>query len=105
MWTTVIPDWVLGLLGITILACGLLTLAYPILWIRIRRHVDRARVAHAPVDLYTWMAQAVAESDVKMDGTVDVVLPRELHLWNIELTDGATVRIGKRSEEMQHLTG
>ena len=50
------------------------------------------------------MAQAVAESDVKPDGTVGVVLPKDLKDWNLELTGGSMVRIEKRVAEMMPLT-
>ncbi|KAF7354791.1 hypothetical protein MSAN_01393300 [Mycena sanguinolenta] len=106
LMTTVIPTWVLALFFLTILACIAMTLLTFVLWIRVNRHPHRDLVRNAPVDLWTWMAQAVAESDVKADGMVNAVLPKDLRKWNLELTPGTTtVRIEKRKGEMAPLAG
>ncbi|KAJ6516483.1 hypothetical protein C8R45DRAFT_1142724 [Mycena sanguinolenta] len=99
--TAVIPTWFLALFFLTILACIAMTVLTFILWIRVKRHHHRDLVQNTPVDLWTWMAQAVAESNIKADGTVNAVLPKDLRKWNLELTPGTTtVRIEKSEVEV-----
>lgn len=102
--TTVIPDWLIALLVLTVLACVLLTGLALVIWMQVRRHQGRALVEHAPLDLWTWMAHAVAESNPKRDGEIGIILPKELDTWALGITNGTVARIEKGNDEVQPLT-
>lgn len=60
---TIVPDWLIVLLFVTILACVLLSLLALALAVRLHYHRDRRLGANAPVDVWTWIAQAISEAD------------------------------------------
>lgn len=86
-----------------VLACVLVSLLAVLAWIQVRRDKRRSQVENAPVDIWTWIAQAVAEGNVKSDGTLPTVVPRDLQQWNVALTEGI-VRVENHQGEMQPLS-
>lgn len=99
--TTVVPDWLIALLFLTVLACIVMTGVAVILYLRLRVKRNRGQVAHAPVDLWSWMAQAIVETD----GADKVVKSKDLRYRSVELRDGINARIAGRNQELQPLSG
>lgn len=71
-----------------------MTLLSMILWLRLRFRPHHNAVKNAPVDLWTWMAQAATESS---DGQGQAVKPKMLRNWAVELRNDVGVRIVRRT--------
>ena len=93
---TIIPDWFIGLMMFTILACFSFAVLAVYLWYCVQHHALRSKVKHIPIDVLTWISQAVPESNVGPHGVVNAVQPKHLKNWNVELSDGPTVRIERK---------
>jgi hypothetical protein len=103
--TTVVPWWLIALLFLTVLACVVITALTFYLRSQVRRDKKCELVEHSPIDLWTWMAQAVAESSTDRDGALVAVNPKQLRRWYIVVSDHSGARIEKRADELQPLTG
>lgn len=91
---TYVPNWLIALLFLSLLVCLIMTLWAMILWLRLRFRPHRAAVEYAPVDLWTWMAQAVTESS---GGQGPTVKPKMLRNWDVELKNDVSVRVVRRT--------
>jgi hypothetical protein len=99
-----VPWWLIALLFLTILVCIVITALTLYLHNKVRGHKNAELVKHAPIDLWTWMAQAVAESNARQDDAIAAIEPKNLHRWNIVIGDDSGVRVEKRAEEVELLT-
>jgi hypothetical protein len=99
-----VPWWLIALLFLTILVCIVIAALTLCLHNKVRGHKNAELVKHAPIDLWTWMAQAVAESNTRQDDNILAIEPQNLHRWNIVIDDNSGVRVEKRAEEVELLT-
>lgn len=102
---TFIPWWLIALLFATILACAIMTAWTIYFWSQVRKHKSCEHVKNLPIDLWTWMAQAVAESNGNQANLTTGIEPKDLNGWNVVISDDCRARIERRSDELQPLTG
>ena len=96
---TEIPIPVIAFLIVTLLSCAAMTTSTIYFYRQLRSRHDRSQVEHAPVDRWSWMGQAAAESNAAAFGPIYPVRPEDLAMWNIERDSGMTVRLVKGHSE------
>jgi hypothetical protein len=94
-----VPGSVVAFLVITILACAGMSISTFYFYHRLRSHQDRLQVEYAPVDRWSWMGHAAAESNAIAFGPVYPVKSQDLAMWDIERDTGGSVRLVKLHEE------
>ena len=96
---TYVPTPVIAFLILTLLSCAAMTTSTIYFYRRLRSHADKSQVEHAPVDRWSWMGQAAAESNAASFGSIYPVRSQDLSLWEIERDSGMTVRLVKGHSE------
>lgn len=92
------------MLFLTVLLAILGSIAWLVLYLQVQKHSRGSLVKNAPLDLWTWMAQAILESRGVRNSPMPAILPREVKKWNIEIESTQGVRIEQEADELQSLT-
>lgn len=96
---TYVPTGLVAAFFLTIGFCFAMTILFGFLWLRLHFHKDRKLVEHMPVDIWTWMAQAVAEADNRHS-----VKTKHLKQWNLAPGPDGGVKIQSQGQvEQVHL--